>query len=128
MYLATLDCATSNPSLSSSAVDAWRAPQRVLDAHPPDQSAQLHADLRPSSQPAGLQTPIVTKPGLMPAHERLGTDHGDDPEHRRKPSIQLDKDQAIGVAEADTPCHLSPQHNQLISERRILCFKPALRL
>src|SRR5690349_5715388 len=37
----------------------------------------------------------------MPAHERLGTDHGDDLQHRRKPSIQLDEDQAIAVAEAD---------------------------
>jgi hypothetical protein len=39
MYLATLDCATSNPSLSSS---PWMrgAPQSgFFDAHPPDQYA-----------------------------------------------------------------------------------------
>ena len=64
----------------------------------------------------------------MPTHQRLGTDHGDDLQHRRKPSIQLDEDHAIAVAEADTARHLSPQHNQLISERGVLCFKPALRL
>jgi hypothetical protein len=40
MDLATLDCATSNPSLSNS---PW-APKRVLDAHSPHQSAQLRAD------------------------------------------------------------------------------------
>jgi hypothetical protein len=40
MYLATLDCAISNPSLSSSPwMDAWRAPKRIFDAHPPDQYA-----------------------------------------------------------------------------------------
>jgi hypothetical protein len=32
--------------LEQFAVYAWRTPQRVLDADPPDQGAQLHADLR----------------------------------------------------------------------------------
>jgi hypothetical protein len=54
----------------------------------------------------------------MPPDERLGTD---DFQHRRKPSIQLDKDQAIAVGDADTTCYLPPQHNQLISERGVLC-------
>jgi hypothetical protein len=47
-YLATLECATSNPSLSNS---PWMrgAPKRIFDAHPPDQHAQLHLDLRPPS-------------------------------------------------------------------------------
>jgi hypothetical protein len=35
------------PELEQFAVDARRPPQRVLDAHAPDQSAQLRADLRP---------------------------------------------------------------------------------
>ena len=37
----------------------------------------------------------------MPPDERLGTDDRDDLQHRRKPTIQLDKDQAIAVGEAD---------------------------
>jgi hypothetical protein len=47
---------------------------------------------------------------------------------RREPSIQLDKEPAIAVGEPDPPLHLTPQDDQLMSERRILCFKPALRL
>ena len=39
MYLATLDCAISNDELEQFAVDAWRAPKRIFDAHPPDQYA-----------------------------------------------------------------------------------------
>ena len=35
---------------------------------------------------------------------------------------------AIAVGDADTTWHLPPQHNQLISERGVLCLKPALRL
>src|SRR5260370_831084 len=34
------------PELEQFAVDAWRAPKRIFDAHPPDQYAQLRVDLR----------------------------------------------------------------------------------
>src|SRR5947209_1254294 len=128
MYLATLDCATSKPELEQFAVDTRCSPKRVLDAYSPDQSAQLRADLRPAAKRARLPTPVATKAGPMPTDERLGTDDRDDLQHRRKPSIQLDQEQAIAVGEADATSHLPPQPNQLISERGILCLKPALRL
>jgi hypothetical protein len=35
--------------LEQLAVDAWRSPKWVLDAHPPDQRAQFRLDLRPPS-------------------------------------------------------------------------------
>src|SRR6202043_306502 len=34
------------PELEQFAVDAWCAPKRIFDAHPPDQHAQLRVDLR----------------------------------------------------------------------------------
>jgi hypothetical protein len=34
------------PSLEQFAVDAWHAPERIFDAHPPDQYTQLGVDLR----------------------------------------------------------------------------------
>jgi hypothetical protein len=41
-----------NPELEQFAVDARRAPKRVLDAHSPDQRAQVRFDLRaPSPSP-----------------------------------------------------------------------------
>ena len=64
----------------------------------------------------------------MPTHERLGTDDREDLQDRRKPSIQLDKEPAIVVREPDPALHLTPQNDQLMSECRVLCFKPALRL
>jgi hypothetical protein len=39
-----------------------------------------------------------------------------------------DQEQAIPVREVDTIAHLPPQHDQLMSERRVLCLKSALRL
>jgi hypothetical protein len=64
----------------------------------------------------------------MPAHKRLGPDDRHGLEDRRKPTIQLHKEQAIAVRERDATAHLALQHDQLMSERGILCFKPDLRL
>ena len=64
----------------------------------------------------------------MPTHERLGTDDREDLQDRRKPSIQLDKEPAITVGEPSPAAHLTPQNDQLMSECRVLCFKPDLRL
>jgi hypothetical protein len=64
----------------------------------------------------------------MPTHEGPGPDDRDGVQDRWKPSIQLDQEQAIAVREVDTITHLPPQHNQLVSERRVLCLKSALRL
>ena len=45
-----------------------------------------------------------------------------------KPSIQLDQEQAISVRELDTTANPPLQHNQLMTERRVLGLKSALRL
>src|SRR5438094_505118 len=37
------------PEFEQLAVNAWRAPKRIFDTHPPDQSAQLRVDLRSPS-------------------------------------------------------------------------------
>src|ERR1700716_932428 len=66
------------PELEQFAVNAWRAPKRVFDAHPPDQRAQLRVDLRSPSLWAGVPTPVATKTGPVPTHERLGPDDCED--------------------------------------------------
>jgi hypothetical protein len=64
----------------------------------------------------------------MPADKRLRTDYGENLQDRRKPAIELDEEQAIAVRKPDPAAHLTPQHNQLMSECRVLCFKADLRL
>src|SRR5467141_2677242 len=64
----------------------------------------------------------------MPAHQRLGTEDRDDLQDRRKPTIELDEEPAIVVRKLGPPSHLASQNDQLMSERRILCLKSALRL
>jgi hypothetical protein len=62
------------PELEQFAVDAWRTPKRIFDAHPPDQCAQLRVDLRAPSLWARLPMQVAAKAGPMPTHERLGPD------------------------------------------------------
>ncbi len=108
--------------------DAWRAPKRILDAHPPDQSAQLRVDLRRPSLWARLPTPVAAKTGPMPTKERLGPDDCENLQDCRKPAIQLDKEPAIMVREPDATMPPAPQDNQLMSKHCVLSLKPHLRL
>jgi hypothetical protein len=114
--------------LEQLAMDAWRAPQRIVNAHPSDQCTQVRFDLRPTSKGAGLPTSISAETGTMPTHERLRSDDRDDIENRWKSSIQLDEEEAISVCEVNATTHLPPQYDHLTSERGVLCPKSALRL
>jgi hypothetical protein len=64
----------------------------------------------------------------MPTHQRLGSDDGEDRKDRWKPAVQLDEEPAIIIREPDTAMQSTPQDNQLMSKRRVLGFKPQLRL
>src|ERR1700692_1170751 len=116
------------PELEQFAVNAWRAPKGVFDAHPPDQRAQLRVDLRSPSQWARLPTPVATKTGPVPTQERLGPDDRKDLQDRRNPAVQLDKEPAIMVRDRDATMQPAPQANQLMPKHRVLSFKPHLRL
>src|SRR5215813_10506048 len=125
MYLATLDCATSNPSLSSS---PWMrgAPQSGF-------STLIRRIISRSSAPicgrppgGRLPTPVAAKFGSVPTHERLRPDDRENLQDCWKPAIQLDKEPAIKVREPKATTPPASQDNQLMSQRRILGFKPQL--
>jgi hypothetical protein len=71
MYLATLDHATSNPSLSSS---PWMRGKADFRRSSGGQYAQHRVDLRSPSLGVRLPTPVTAKAAPMPTHERLGPD------------------------------------------------------
>jgi len=96
------------PELEQFAVDARRAPKRILDAHPPDQRAEVRLDLRPPSPRVRHPTPVITETGTMPPHECLRLDDRENPQNRRKPSIQLDQKPAIVVRQPDPTLHPAP--------------------
>jgi hypothetical protein len=126
MYLATLR--DLKPKLEQFAVNAWRTPKWIFDAHPPDQSAQLRFDLRSPSLWARLPTPVAAKAGPVPTHECLGPDDCENLQDKRKPAIQLDQEPAIIVREPDATRQPAPHDIQLMSKRRVLSFKPQRRL
>src|SRR5258708_15900503 len=64
----------------------------------------------------------------MPTHQRFRLDNPHNLQDRRKPSIHLEEEPAIIVREPGPAGHLTPQNDQLMSERSILRLKPALRL
>jgi len=114
--------------LEQLAMDARRSPQRIFLAHLPDQRAQIRGDLRSAAKRAGFPMPVLAETRPMPTHEGLGPNDPDGVEDRWKPSIQLDQEQAIVVRELDATAHPPLQDDQLISQRRVLCLKSALRL
>src|ERR1700740_2590905 len=116
------------PKLEQFAVDAWRTPKLVLRAHLPDQRAQLRVDLRSPSLGARPPTPVGAKGGPMPPHQRLRLDNCNELQDRWKPSIHLDEEPAVVVGRLSSTPHPTPQDDQLMSEHRILSYKPQLRL
>src|SRR5258705_3511374 len=97
------------------AVNAWRAPKWVLDTHPPDQRAQLRLDWRPPSPSTRFPTPVATKAGPVPTHERLWPHDREEPDDWWKPTIQLDKEPSIMVRQPDATMQPTPQYDQLMS-------------
>ena len=87
----------------------------VLDTHPPNQRAQLGLDWRPPSPSTRFPTPVATKAGPVPRHERLGPHDRENPEDCWKPTIQLDKEPSIMVRQPDATMQPTPQYDQLMS-------------
>src|SRR6266436_29057 len=108
------------------AMNARGAPQWIVNAHLPDQSPQARVELRSASEGAGFPPPISPEAGSVPAHQGLRPDDRDGLEDRWKPSIQHDQEQAIPIRELDATPHPALQHNQLMTERRVLGLKSAL--
>jgi hypothetical protein len=70
----------------------------------------------------------MAEPSPMPPYERFGLDDHDSVEDPWNPPIWLDEEQPITVREPHTATWLAPQHDQLMSQRRIFGFKSGLRL
>src|SRR5262245_21672390 len=113
--------------LEQFAMDARCAPQRVVHAHSLDQNPQVRVDGWPASARARFPTPVASKASSMPTHDRLRSDDRDCLQDRRKPPLQLDEEQAIGIRELNATSYLAPQHGHLMLERGILRRKLALR-
>ena len=86
------------------------------------------------SGPADLPRSAADRQGIGISSANTGESrhdasaHRDDLEDRRKPTIELDQEQAIAVRKMEATAHLSLQYNKLTSKGGVLCLKSALRL
>jgi hypothetical protein len=71
---------------------------------------------------------VAAKAGLMPTHQRLGPDDGENLQDRWKPAIQLDQEPAVMVRQPDAAMQPALQDNQLMPKHCVLSLKPQLRL
>jgi hypothetical protein len=60
----------------------------------------------------------------VPTYEDLGPDDCENLQDRREPAIALNEEPAIVVRKTSPTLQLTPQDDQLMSEHRILSFKP----
>ena len=81
-------------------VDARRAPQGIVRAHPPDERPKLAAHLGPPSARSRLPAPIDPEPLTMPAHQCLrmhNSDRWGDPRPKAKDQSEYE---AIGPGQS----------------------------
>jgi hypothetical protein len=94
----------------------WRSNIEILNLDCESKNARTHEAAE------GLQNDV------SPSHQRLRANDCEDLQDRRKPAIKLDEEPAIVVRKPGPAPRFTSQDDQLMSERRSLCLKPALRL
>src|ERR1700694_2793511 len=128
MYVATVDCATLNPSLRSS---PWMrgAPQSkfsILICRITVRSSKSICGRPPRERVFHRQW--RRKPARCHRTSVFRLDNRHHFQDRRKPSIQPDEEPAVVICEPSPALQLTTQDDQLMSENRILRLKPAVRL
>src|SRR5579863_10512847 len=94
-----------DPELQQLAMNAWRAPERVIAAHCSDQIADLGRDRRSAdSTPARLPPPVETEAAQMPAHQRLRLEDDRGSEQGGEQPIEPNKNQPICVPQPERLC------------------------
>jgi hypothetical protein len=109
-------------------MDSGRAPQRVFQAHSPDQITQASVNPRPPCPIARLPPPEHAKSNAVPSQDRFRLNHLDSPKQARpEPGHQHEK-KAVAVTEPE-PRWCPPQGDiELMPQKQILGFKPTARL
>lgn len=95
------DCRLSDfeAELEQFTMNVWCAPERVRPAHLANERAQLSRDLRSAYMVARSPAPIRSKPGTVPANDRLGPDNRNRAQDGGKPAIEPNKQKTIGIVE-----------------------------
>jgi hypothetical protein len=104
------------------------SPTRARTKLYPGKLIAIEAMIVMASPRVQFPTPKATKAGPMPMCQRFGPDDRNDLQDQQKPSKHLDEEPAIVVRKTSAALQLTPQDQELMSERGILSLKPDLRL
>src|SRR5262245_26879535 len=97
-------------------MDVWCTPEMICTAHRADEIAQLGRDSRPANRFAGPPAPVRLEPRAMPADDRLWAENCNRAEDGSEPTIEPNKQEAIGIAELWSPRYLSAKHVELLAK------------
>src|SRR5262245_52981282 len=97
-------------------MDVWCTPEVICTAHRADEIAQLGRDSRPANRFARPLAPVRLEPSMMPADDRLWAENCNRAEDGREPTIEPNKQEAIGVAELWSLRYLPAKHVELLAK------------
>ncbi len=113
--------------LEQFAVDPWRSPKRVRDAHVANKLANVRRCLWPAAARSRFPAPIGSAPSAVPADHRLGLENFQRVQYSRSYAIERGKDKAVNVTERQPLWGFAPQHVELMSKDKDLGFQRSPR-
>ena len=97
-------------------MNVWRTPEVICAAHRADEIAQLSRNSWPANRLAGPLAPVRLEPRAMPADDRLWPEDCNRAEDGREPTIEPNKQKAIGIAELWSLRYLPTKHVELLAK------------
>ena len=98
--------------------------QLSISAHPLDRFTPFVIDRWAAQALARFPAPLPPKSGAVPAHEGFRANKDERWEDRWKQVAEPDEEGSITIGQLDATRQLAAQHDQLLSQRYILRFKP----
>ena len=114
--------------LEQLAMDAGRPPQRVGQAHVPDETPNICRNPRTATARPGSPAPIEPKAAPVPAHQRLRPNHRHDVHDARIHPVQPNEDQPIEVGEPRPSRRRALEDTWLVPEDDVLDLEPCPQL
>ena len=108
-------------------MDARCAPQRVPEAHLPNQSADLTVNRWPPNASARFPAAVGSKAPPVPADHGLGPDNPDGAQDRRKESVRPDQHKTIRIRQPQSLRQLADEDIELLAQDEIHGFEPGAR-
>src|SRR5665213_92767 len=117
-----------DPELKQFPMDSRSAPERIGQAHFPNQISNVLRDPRPAATTPREPTPIGPKAAPMPSQHCFRPDDRKRIDGRRAKPVEPQKGEPVEVRETRPLRRLAPEDNDLLTENQYFRLKPSPRL